>query len=48
MLYLGKVIEAVLASRITVVAKEAGLLPAKQMGNREARSIELVIQLVVA
>jgi hypothetical protein len=45
---LGKVIEAVLAARITAVAEEAGLLPAEQMGNREARSTESAIRLVVA
>jgi hypothetical protein len=45
---LGKVIEAILAARITAVAEEAGLLPAEQMGNREARSTESAIRLVVA
>ena len=45
---LGKVVEAILAARITAVAEEAGLLPAEQMGNREARSIETVIRLIVA
>jgi hypothetical protein len=45
---LGKVIEAVVARRITRAAEAYGLLPMEQMGNREHRSTELAIRLVVA
>jgi hypothetical protein len=44
----GKVIEALVAKRITSAAEAYGLLPAEQMGNREHRSTELAIRLVVA
>jgi hypothetical protein len=45
---LGKLIEAVAARRITAAAETYGLLPDEQMGNREHRSTELAIRLVVA
>jgi hypothetical protein len=45
---IGKVIEAVVARRITTVAEAYGLLPVEQMGNRAYRSTELAIRLVVA
>ena len=45
---IGKVIEAVVARRITTTAEAYGLLPVEQMGNRAYRSIELAIRLVVA
>ncbi|EAQ90773.1 hypothetical protein CHGG_02708 [Chaetomium globosum CBS 148.51] len=44
----GKVIEALVAERITSAAEAYGLLPAEQMGNREHRSTEVAIRLVVA
>ena len=44
----GKVIEALVARRVTRVAEAYGLLPTEQMGNREHRSTELAIRLVVA
>lgn len=45
---LGKVIEAMAARRITAAAEAYGLPPDEQMGNREHRSTELAIRLVVA
>jgi hypothetical protein len=42
-----KVIEAIVARRITKAVEAYGLLPTKQIGNREHRSIELTIRLVV-
>ena len=45
---LGKVIEAIVAKRVTEAAEAYGLLPDKQMGNRAHRSTELAIRLVVA
>jgi Reverse transcriptase (RNA-dependent DNA polymerase) len=45
---LGKVIESIVASRISQTAEEQGLLPDGQMGNRANRSTELAIRLVVA
>jgi hypothetical protein len=45
---LGKVIEAVVARRITGAAEAYGLLPTEQMGNRVYRLTELAIRLVVA
>ena len=45
---LGKVIEAVVARRITGAAEAYGLLPDEQMGNRAHRSTELAVRLVVA
>jgi hypothetical protein len=44
----GKVIEALVARRVTSAAEAYGLLLAEQMGNREYRSIEVAIRLVVA
>ena len=44
----GKVIEALLARRVTEATETHGLLPAEQMGNREYRSTELAVRLVVA
>jgi hypothetical protein len=43
-----KVIEAIVAKRVTEVAEANNLLPEEQMGNRAYRSMELAIQLVVA
>ena len=37
-----------MARRVTRVAEAYGLLPTEQMGNREHRSTELAIRLVVA
>ena len=41
-------IEVVVTKRVTEAAEAYGLLPEEQMGNREHRSTELAIQLVVA
>ena len=45
---LGKVIESVIAGKVTQAAEANGLLPDEQMGNRAHRSTELAIRLVVA
>jgi len=45
---IGKVIEVVVARRVTEAAEANGLLPDEQMGNRANRSTELAIRLVVA
>jgi hypothetical protein len=45
---LEKVVEAIAARKITAAAEAYSLLPAEQMGNREHRSTELAIRLVVA
>jgi hypothetical protein len=45
---LGKVIEAVVAGRVSQAAEAEGLLPEEQMGNRAGRSTELAIRLVAA
>ena len=45
---LGKVIEAIVAKRVTEAAEAYGLLPNEQMGNRAHRSTEVAIRLVVA
>jgi hypothetical protein len=45
---LGKVIESVIAGKVTRAAEENGLLPDEQMGNRAHRSTELAVRLVVA
>lgn len=45
---LGKVLEAIIAKRVTEAAEWNGLLPDEQMGNRAGRSTELAIRLVVA
>jgi Reverse transcriptase (RNA-dependent DNA polymerase) len=45
---IGKVIEALLAQRIAHMAEYMGILPDEQMGNRQYRSTELAIRLVVA
>ena len=37
-----------MARRITEAAEAFGLLPTEQMGNREHRSTELAVRLVVA
>jgi hypothetical protein len=42
-----KVIEALVAKRVTKAAEAYGLLPAEQMGNREHRSTKLAVRLVV-
>ena len=44
----GKVVEAVVARKVTEAAEAYGLLPTEQMGNREHRSTELAVRLVVA
>lgn len=44
----GKVIESVVAKKVTQAAESNGLLPDEQMGNRAHRSTELAIRLVVA
>src|SRR5207247_8345025 len=43
----GKVIEAILAARISRAAEENGLLPKEQMGNRQGRSTDLAVYLLV-
>ncbi|EAQ85473.1 hypothetical protein CHGG_09487 [Chaetomium globosum CBS 148.51] len=45
---LGKVIESVVATKVTLAAEANGLLPDEQMGNRAHRSTELAVRLVVA
>lgn len=45
---LGKVIESVVARKVTQAAEANGLLPDEQMGNREHRSTEMAVRLVVA
>jgi hypothetical protein len=40
-------IEAIVARRITKAVEAYRLLPTEQMGNREYRSIELTVRLVV-
>ena len=45
---IGKVVEAVVARKVTEAAEAYGLIPPEQMGNREHRSTELAIRLVVA
>jgi hypothetical protein len=44
----GKVIEVLVARRVTSATEAYGLLLAEQIGNREYRSIEVAIRLVVA
>ncbi len=48
LLLIGKVVEAVVAKKVTEAAEAYGFLPTKQMGNREHRSTELAVRLVVA
>ncbi|KAL2116264.1 hypothetical protein VTJ04DRAFT_8431 [Mycothermus thermophilus] len=45
---IGKVIEAIVAKRVTEAAEANNLLPEEQMGNRAHRSTELAVRLVVA
>ena len=45
---IGKVIEALVARRITSAVEAYGLLLAEQMGNREHISTKVAIRLVVA
>ncbi|EAQ86126.1 hypothetical protein CHGG_07379 [Chaetomium globosum CBS 148.51] len=45
---LGKVIESVVARKVTQAAEVNGLLPDEQMGNRAHRSTEMAVRLVVA
>lgn len=45
---LGKVMESVVAMKITEAAEANGLLPDEQMGNRAHRSTEIAVRLVVA
>ena len=44
---LAKVIESVVANKVTRAAEANGLLPDEQMGNRAHRSAELAVRLVV-
>src|SRR5437667_4055882 len=44
----GKVIEAILAARISRVVEKNGLLLEEQMGNRQGRSTDLAVRLLVA
>ena len=44
----GKAVEKVLATRLTRLAEEKGLLPDEQMGNRAKRSTETAIRLLTA
>lgn len=39
-------LKAAIAERITKTAKEAGILPNSQMGNRKKRSTELAMRIV--
>ena len=43
---IGKVVETVMATKMTRVAEEAGILPPEQMGNRAERSTELAARFV--
>jgi len=45
---LGKAIETIMATRVAAAAERHGLLPDEQMGNRQHRSTEVAIRLVVA
>ena len=45
---LAKVIESVIANKITQAAEVNGFLPDEQMGNRAHRSTELAVRLVTA
>jgi len=45
---IGKVIEAIVAARVTEAAEANGLLPGEQIGNRANMSTELAVRLVVA
>src|ERR1700730_2642328 len=44
---LGKVIETLVAHQLSSLAKQEGLLPDSQMGNRTNRSIETALELLV-
>ena len=44
---IGKLIEAIMAARITKAAEEHGLLLEEQMGNRQHRSTDLAVRLLV-
>ncbi len=44
---LGKVLEAVIASRITALSEEHGLLPPQQMGARPGRSTDTALEMLV-
>ena len=48
LLTIGKVVEAIVARKVIEAAKAYSLLPTEQMGNREHRSTELAVRLVVA
>ena len=45
---IGKVVEAVVARKVIKAAEAYSLLLTKQIGNREHRSTELAVRLVVA
>ena len=42
----GKVVETVIATKMTRTAEESGMLPPEQLGNREGRSTELAARFV--
>ena len=44
---IGKVIKAIIATRISRAAEENGLLLEEQMGNRQGRSTDLAVRLLV-
>ena len=44
---IGKIIDSIIAKRITEAVESQNLLPEGQMGNRKGRSTESVISLVV-
>ena len=43
----GKVVEGVVATKMTAAAEKYGILPPEQFGNREGRSTELVTRVVI-
>jgi retron-type reverse transcriptase len=44
---LGKVVETLLACRLSILAEQENLLPDSQMGNRKNRSVETALNLMV-
>ena len=45
--YMGKIIEALIAMRLTKAAKDNGLLPEGQFGNRKGRSTKIAVRFMV-
>jgi hypothetical protein len=45
--YMGKVLEGIIAIKITIAAEECGVLPPEQFDNRARRSIELATRVVI-